>query len=140
MVSRKNPNEAARAVGALLLSLQAGTALGASHPAVVLSCPAAAPDALCTAMEAAMETELARRAAPRPLRDAPAAHQGALSTTLELTRQQDDLLEGRLLWLTPDGRNGESPLVEVVSTDHPINARALEGFARALPQVSDLQL
>ena len=136
MVSRKNPNAAARMVGALLLSLQAGTALGASHPAVVLSCPAAAPDALC----AALETELARRAAPRPLRDAPPAHQGALSITLELTRQQDDLMEGRLLWQTPDGRNGESPLVEVVSSDRPINARTLEGFARALLQVSDLPL
>ncbi len=136
MVSRKNPNAAARTAGALLLSLQAGTALGASHPAVVLSCPAAAPDALC----AALETELARRAAPRPLRDATPAHQGALSITLELTRQQDDLMEGRLLWQTPDGRNGESPLVEVVSTDRPINARALEGFARALLQVSDLPL
>ncbi len=136
MVSRKNPNAAARTVGALLLSLQAGTALGASHPAVMLSCPAAAPDALC----AALETELARRAAPRPLRDAPPAHQGALSITLELTRQQDDLMEGRLLWQTPDGRNGESPLVEVVSSDRPIDARTLEGFARALLQVSDLPL
>ena len=136
MVSRNKRNAAASVAGALALSLQAGAAPGASRPAVAFSCPAAAPDALC----AALETELARRAAPRPLQDAPAAHQGALSITLELTRQQDDLLEGRLLWQTPDGRNGESPLVEVVSADRPIDARALEGFARALLQVSDLPL
>lgn len=52
---------------------------------------------------------------------------------LELSRDEPNILSGRLIW-----GNGQGPSVEVTSSDRPLDGRAAARLARGLLQVSDL--
>lgn len=63
-----------------------------------------------------------------------------LTVTLELTRQDADVLAGRLIWVTPDKQSTTGPDVEVSSFDAPLQTDAVNDLARGLLQVSDLPI
>ncbi len=63
-----------------------------------------------------------------------------LRVTLELTRQDADVLAGRLIWITPDNQSTTGPDVEVSSFDAPLQANAVNDLAHGLLQVSDLPI
>jgi len=138
-VSTSRKVTGSKTAGFLCLPLQAEAGQTANRAtdiaAVVLSCPTASDD-----LRATLISEITRRADPLPVLSAPAPQKNALHVTLDVTRQTDDILEGRLIWWCADRARRTGPLVEVSFTDTPLNAQALHGFARGLMQVSDLPL
>jgi len=63
-----------------------------------------------------------------------------LRITLELTRQDADVLAGHLIWVTQDNQSFTGPDVEVSSSDAPLQIKALNDWARGLLKVSDLPI
>lgn len=57
--------------------------------------------------------------------------------TLELTRDEPQVLAGRLVWQA-GGRQVTGPLVDVTARDRALDARAADRLARGLLAVSDL--
>ena len=59
------------------------------------------------------------------------------SATVELTRDEPMALAGRLLWVQR-GKQSRGPVVDVTTSDRPLDGRAPERLARGLIAVSDL--
>lgn len=57
--------------------------------------------------------------------------------TVELTRDEPMALAGRLSWSVA-GQSGRGPVVDVTTSDRPLDGRASERLARGLIAVSDL--
>lgn len=60
-----------------------------------------------------------------------------VSVTLELTRDEPQLLAGRLVWQA-GGQRRAGPVVEVTARDRPLTAAAGDRLVRGLLAVSDL--
>lgn len=67
----------------------------------------------------------------------PLLAQKSLDMQLELTKDEPSILAGRLVWTT-SGKRTRGPVVEVTSSDRPLDARAARRLARGLVATTDL--
>ncbi len=104
---------------------------------VVLSC-VNTPELACAAMARALE---AHTGAAPARHDGPAQHQpGQITITLEMLREDKNILEGRLRWSEGGAPATTGPVLEVSVMDATVSPAAYDDLAKGLLKLSDLPL
>ncbi len=100
---------------------------------IALSCPQS-PVEICDALSEALQS---RYPAQRLVRSQQ-AHGSTLSIRLEILKQHQDFIIGRLHWQRPGGAETAGPEIETGTMDAQMGPDEIQQFARTLAQHSNL--